>query len=162
MPPTALSYAISGARGRLTPVQEEIIARVMDDLPAYCTIVTGGANGVDAFAARYAKQSHRAVYTILPADHAQVDPDWRQWCDMYLQMPLGSTYRDRNLKLVQEGMAGLRAFPAAAESAPESKRSGTWMTIRLAFRHGDDLQKQSARSRHPYSVVIRVIGKTIR
>jgi hypothetical protein len=162
MPPVVPSYAISGARGRLTPVQEQIIARVLDDLPNYCTIVTGGANGVDAFAARWAKQSHRAVYTILPADHAQIDPDWAQWCDMYLQMAPGTTYRDRNLKLVQEGMGGLRGFPAFAESAPESKRSGTWQTIRLALRHGEDLQKQFARSRHPFSVVVTVIGRTIR
>jgi hypothetical protein len=156
------SYAISGSRGVLTPVQEEIIARVLGDLPEGCSIVTGACVGVDSFAARYAKQHGRAVFTIVPADRSRVDPDWKDWCDMYHQMPVGSTYRDRNQMLVSEGSGGLRAFPEAPEHAPESRRSGTWQTIRLAYKRGEMQGNQSTRSRYSYSIIVTVIGKTIR
>jgi hypothetical protein len=162
MPPVAPSYAISGARGGLTRVQEEIITEVIDALPSGCIVITGACVGVDAYAARYAKRTKHGVFAIVPADRSRVDLEWIKWCDMYHQMARGSTYADRNAMLVSEATGGLRAFPSAPEHAPESRRSGTWQTIRMAYRHGERLQEQSARHPHPYSVIITIIGRTIR
>jgi hypothetical protein len=52
-----------------------------------------------------------------------------------LEMPAGSTYRDRNAELVRWGTVtyGLPAYP---EEDPRSRRSGTWQAIRMARKAG--------------------------
>lgn len=50
-------------------------------------------------------------------------------------MPPGTTYADRNARLVDEAHA-VFAFPAYPEDDPRSLRSGSWQAARLARRAG--------------------------
>src|SRR5262249_19060923 len=73
---------------------------------------------------------------VVPADRSRVDPWWEGCPEVtVIEMPEGTTYRDRNAALVARSAAvfGLPAYP---EDDPRSRRSGTWQTIRMARRAG--------------------------
>ena len=99
------------------------------------SVVTGGCVGVDAYVARAASTRGLLVFTVLPANMDQADPEWDLYCDEASHMPAGTTYKDRNAMLVHlsERMVGV---PAYGEHHPKSKRSGTWQTIRLCRKAG--------------------------
>lgn len=126
----------SGSR-TLTPWQQlairaELIA--LADRPNPPSIVTGGCVGVDAYVAHVAHNQGLHVHTIVPANRRLVDPSWREHCSSYEEMPLGTTYRDRNVRLVLRS-SRLVALPSFDASSVHSHHSGTWMTIRLARQH---------------------------
>lgn len=124
----------SGSRGPLTKAQIALIRAKILSLPEGTTVVTGGCVGVDALIAETAYESgDLKVHTILPADHKAVDPKWREHCHTWRQMPAGTTYRDRDQAVVEES-DNLLAFPLYKESDSRARRSGTWMTIRMARR----------------------------
>jgi hypothetical protein len=50
-------------------------------------------------------------------------------------MPPGTTFKQRDARMVEVGDRVI-AFPLYPENDPRSKRSGTWMTVRLANRAG--------------------------
>jgi hypothetical protein len=119
-------------------------------------VITGACVGVDSFAARYARRLGHQVHTIVPADRSRVDAEWRSWCTSFIEMPPGSTHRDRNVFLVREGTHGLRAFPEFAMNDPRSHRSGTWMTVRIAASlHGEYLHGGQS-----YSIQVYLLGAT--
>ena len=126
-------YAFTGSRGPLSREQQGMIERAIDALPKPSVIVTGACLGVDSYVARYAVLTGHKVHTVVPGNRALVDPEWRSWCHTFTEMPPDSTYRDRNVELVSQGPDGLRGFPTAPENYAESKRSGTWQTIRLGY-----------------------------
>ena len=64
-----------------------------------------------------------------------------------IEMPPGSTYRDRNARLVAEADI-VFAFPAYTEDDPRSLRSGTWQAARMARKAGSLSQWQCVQS--PY------------
>ena len=132
-----MRVAISGSREGLTPHQRAFIRGRILALPPKSRIITGGCRGVDAYAARVAFEAgHYTVLTVLPSNHRAVDPDWRDHCHGYIQLPGGTTYRDRNIAMLQRA-DHLLAFPLYPRDHHRSKRSGTWMTIGLAL--ADDL-----------------------
>lgn len=100
--------------------------------------VTGACVGVDECIARSVAKHHpTAVNTIIvPADRSRVSEDFLT--DMHdaganiIYMPVGTTYRDRNQRIVDwsELLIGL---PDKPEHDYRSRRSGTWQTIRLAW-----------------------------
>jgi hypothetical protein len=90
---------------------------------------------VDALAARIAHGGRRRVHTIVPADRSRVDPYWRDHCDTFEEMPSGTDYRARNERIV-ELSDRLVALPEYPEDDHWSRRSGTWMTVRIARRAG--------------------------
>ena len=122
-----------------TPAMTDHLERIIAELPADCTVVTGACIGVDALAATLAYQRGLRVHTIVPADRSRVDREWRGWCHTFEEMPHGTTYRDRNQRIVERSTR-LIAVPEAPENAPESRRSGTWMTVRIARRLGRPVQ----------------------
>ncbi len=140
-----LRYGFSGSR-TITEAQERIIADVLESLLPGCEYTTGGCIGVDSFIGRamwlkYPDATHRIV---VPFDRSRVEPWWmhRAIRDagpasgvLLEEMPPGTTYRDRNQRIVDHADV-LVAFPAHAEDDPKSKRSGTWQTIRMARRAG--------------------------
>lgn len=73
---------------------------------------------------------HRVV---VPANRKKVIEWWKaiETPVEVIEMPDGTTYRDRNKRLLDFGEQ-LIAFPQYDEEDGSSKRSGTWMTIRLA------------------------------
>lgn len=99
-------------------------------------VITGGAIGGDAFAARVATGLGLWVRTILPEDAKEIDPQWADYCD---ESEGGYPYRARNTRIVEQCTI-LFAFPAYPEAAPASKRSGTWMTVRIAKGQGREVR----------------------
>ena len=102
-------------------------------------MVTGGCIGVDALVARMAHGGRRRVHTVVPADRSRVDPYWRKHCDTFEELDPGTTYSDRNERIV-ELSDRLVAFPEYPEHHNLSRRSGTWMTVRIAGRAGKPVE----------------------
>lgn len=101
---------------------------------------TGACVGFDALVAPHLLKTrpddlHRL---IVPANRAQVDTDMFHeflthsggWKAIEL-MPAGTTYRDRNERILDHADV-LLAVADAPENAGRSARSGTWMTVRIA------------------------------
>jgi hypothetical protein len=114
---------------------ERAIHRAFERIDADAQIITGGCIGADALVARYARSLAMLVHTIVPADRSRVDPDWRRFCTSFEEMPPGTDYRARNERIV-ECSTQLIAIPEYPEHDDRSRRSGTWMTVRIARRAG--------------------------
>lgn len=127
-------YGFSGSKEPLTVAQMAYIDKIISELPKGSRVYTGACVGVDAYVARSAYSRGYYVHTIVPALRSHVDFQWEMWCHSYEEMPQGTTYRDRNIKIVERGRDGLIAFPLYEEDDPRSRRSGTWQTIRLAAK----------------------------
>lgn len=123
------------ATRHLTDELRAWITDTIHALPIDATVITGGCVGGDAYIARVASERGMDVHAILPANRSQVDPEWAQYCTTVTQMPEGSTYRDRNAEIVRVS-GWIYAAPAHPEHDPRSRRSGTWMTVRIARREG--------------------------
>lgn len=117
------------------------IRRIVEALPEGTGVVTGGCVGVDAIVARVANQRGLHVHTVLPADRSRVDRAWADHCSTYEEMPAGTDYRARNTRIV-ELSDEIIAIPEAPEHDPRSRRSGTWMTVRIARRAGKPVQEK--------------------
>lgn len=109
-----------------------VIYPVIDALPLSTTLVAGACIGVDAYAMRRAHQRGLSVLAVLPANRALVMPDWRAYCTMAIHMLAGTSYMDRNDRIIAE-IDRLLAFP---KTATEELRSGTWATVRRAREKG--------------------------
>jgi hypothetical protein len=101
--------------------------------------ITGGCIGFDsligAALARWPRFKNARHTVVLPANRSQVDswylnPDVRDRVNV-IEMPEGTSYRDRDVRLVE---LGDELFYAAdkPEDHGASLRSGTWMTVRIA------------------------------
>jgi hypothetical protein len=131
---------ISGTREMPTALQAERIRQLIRGLQPGTTVVTGACVGVDALAAKIAFSTPGIhVMTVVPANRKAVDPNWQRYCHDFYEMPLGTSYRDRNLYIV-DLCDWLLAFPMYAEWDGRSTRSGTWQTIRLARKAGKQAQ----------------------
>jgi hypothetical protein len=103
-------------------------------------VVTGGCIGWDHMmgeycALRWPDLEHRVV---VPADRSRVEAWWlKPGMDHVIveEMPPGTTYRDRNARLVLLADV-FAAGPDYPEGHPASRRSGTWQTIRMALETG--------------------------
>lgn len=137
-----LDSSVSFTASRLLPAASEstVTSVLTVHVPAARRYVTGACVGGDAFIGRWLFD-HRPEaehVVIVPADRSRVDP-W--WLDVggapvtVIEMPPGTTYADRNRRLVAEGSA-VFAFPAYPEDDPRSRRSGTWQAGRMARRAG--------------------------
>jgi hypothetical protein len=120
-----------------------VILNVLPAVPFADQYITGGAIGGDAFIGRWLAENRPDAEhaVIVPADKSRVDPWWLTAvirCLTLIEvipMPAGSTYADRNAVLVERGTM-MFGFPAGPEDHPQSARSGTWQTIRMARRAG--------------------------
>lgn len=116
-----------------------VVERAVAALPDGTLVVTGGCIGVDDYVAYLAHRYGFKVHGVIPADRSRVPPGWRDIYDTYEQMPMGSTYRQRDERLV-EISDRLIALPLLPEDAPQSRRSGTWMTVRIARSTGKSVE----------------------
>lgn len=110
-------------------------------VPFAARYLTGACTGGDAFIGRWLHEHRPGAehVVIVPADRSRVDPWWESVPGppvTVIEMPPGSTYKDRNARLVAEGDAVL-GFPAYPEEDPRSRRSGTWQTTRMSRRAGN-------------------------
>lgn len=122
---------------------------VLATLGRYDLYVTGACVGGDQEIASIIAECSPTTkqHILVPRDRTRVDPVWLAEMRLLpqvrvLEMPRGTTYRDRNYALLGEGFTFavsphlLVGFPLHPESHPESQRSGTWMTIRMARANG--------------------------
>jgi len=135
--------AVTGARGFRKGEEEiarGIVRKTLEGLQGVTEFRTGAAFGVDTVACEvglnsFKKAWHRLYVPDQPhnADVVEMFDLWRdaRRADI-IRMPKGSSYRDRNIAMV-EGAEMVCAFPSTGE---EIVRSGTWMTVRLARRAG--------------------------
>lgn len=133
------TLAFTASRTGFEPPPERLLD-VLLSLPVADRYVTGAAIGGDAFLGQWLRLTFPGAQhaVVVPADKRQVY-DW--WSAMpglpvqVIQMPQWSSYRDRNIYLVQLARE-VFGFPAWPEDDNRSKRSGTWQTIRLARAAG--------------------------
>lgn len=121
----------------LTEAQLDVVNEIVDAVNPSLRVVTGGCVGVDAAVAARAFRRGIHVSTIVPSIRDLVDPEWRSHCDEAHEMPMGTTYRDRNVQIVKQSTR-LVGLPAHSENSRKSTRSGTWQTIRLGMGEGRD------------------------
>jgi len=105
-------------------------------------VVTGGCTGFDALMGEYCalRWEDLVHVVVVPADQKAVDPWWTKPTLSHVditvvQMPEGSTYRDRNIEIIRRSHTML-GQPERPEADEKSRRSGTWQTIRLARKAG--------------------------
>jgi hypothetical protein len=127
---------VTGSRaipyGRHTLVDDALFA--LD--PQRVLVVTGGCIGVDHQAAVMAESFDMLGHAVLPPNRRLVAPDWDDYVATYEEIPAGPDgYRRRNQRVVDLADR-LLAFPLYPEQHPQSRRSGTWQTIRMAQRRG--------------------------
>jgi hypothetical protein len=116
-------------------VAGNVLATQVPDADRY---VTGACRGGDAWTGAWlAYHRETAEHVIIvPANRSQVDPWWTAVPSglrrvSIVEMPPGTSYKDRNQRLVDlaDWVFGFPAFP---EEDPRSARSGTWQAIRMA------------------------------
>lgn len=98
--------------------------------------VTGACVGGDEFIGSTLHDFYPAKrhVVIVPSDWTKVRPWWRGREGIeVIQMPAGTSYRDRNIKIVDMTTV-LVGHPQYAEGDTRSRRSGSWQTVRLARR----------------------------
>jgi hypothetical protein len=132
----------SGSRALQEPLHNQVKAwlREKHDEIRPTGVVTGGCIGFDHIMGQYlaAIDPDISHTVIVPADRSRVH-EW--WLDPYfsfvevVEMPLGTTYRDRNIEIVRRS-DWLLGQPERPEGDTKSVRSGTWQTIRFARRKG--------------------------
>ena len=114
------------------------IVNILNNLSKTDGFVTGGAIGGDHFIGTYLYSVYPPPQwkhlVVVPANRSQVDPWWVDYEDVeVIYMPGGTDYRARNIKLVKLSDQ-LIVIAQYLENDPRSKRSGTWMTKRIAQR----------------------------
>lgn len=136
-----ISASFTAAREGFSPVPGVVVSVLMTAVPHVDRYVTGGCVGGDAFIGEWLFQNRPDAehVVIVPADRSRVGPWWlscrRDREPTVIFMPWGTTYADRNARLVAEGTFTF-GFPAYLEDDSRSRRSGTWQTIRMARKAG--------------------------
>lgn len=125
------TVGLSGTRRPLTRAEQDRVREIVLALPMGTRIVHGACVGLDAFVGMIATRHGYRVHAVVPSDRSRVDSLWQFHCTTYEEMPEGTDYRDRNQRIVLQSDK-LIAIPDHDEHAPESRRSGTWQTFRLA------------------------------
>lgn len=120
----------------------DLMREHLDGLDLARGFITGGCVGGDHFIGAYlAHRFPRHPHTVIvPADRSRVAPWWREEFPgrvHVIEMPPGTDYRARNLRMVHESER-LLAYPMYPEADERSRRSGSWMTIRMARREHDE------------------------
>jgi len=123
---------------KLRDLLEEILYD--DDLPGMYEVTTGGCIGIDFFVANWCHRHAVTIHTVFPPDLSKVDPDSSKVCNTSEDIPClrpgdVSGYKRRNQRIVDLSNR-LIAFPMYREDHAQSRRSGTWQTIRMGRRAG--------------------------
>lgn len=131
----------SGTRNVSAINEARLTEYVADDarewFGSFDRFVSGACRGWDAFfgelMVRLFPQKEHLV--IVPANQSQVDKWWERYTHVdtitVIYMNPGTTYRDRNVAIVEESDY-LFYCAEYVEAHALSRRSGTWQTVRIA------------------------------
>lgn len=139
----------TGSR-KLTPMGRaligEVLARIVGASDRRTQFVTGACIGADDFIAgqllTYFTVAPEQQTIVVPADRSRVTAnlDWFRDVGARVEyMPEGSSYENRDwvmVEIARLARGGVVGFPAWPEHHPESRRSGTWLTLKLARKAG--------------------------
>lgn len=134
--------SVAGFTGTREPPEDwaDRIDDLVDALPPGTVVVVGCCVGVDARVANRARARRLWVHAVVPGIGGRwLDPEWRRHCSTFECMPIGTTYRQRDERIVDlVAMHGGRlvGVPRWPEDDPRSLRSGSWMTCNIARRRG--------------------------
>jgi hypothetical protein len=138
---TARTVALTASRNLDEAAREGVVTSVLTfHVPHADRYVTGGCVGGDAFIGRwlYVNRPGAEHVVIVPANRSRVEEWWRGLDVTVTEMPPGTTYADRNARLVAEAEGGaVFAFPLYPEHDPRSRRSGSWQAVRMARHVGN-------------------------
>jgi hypothetical protein len=145
-PASLATVSFTAARSLSDEAAEGVVTNVLTvHVPHADRYLTGGCTGGDASIGRwlYVNRPGAEHVVIVPADRSRVDPWWEDPAldglpgrVTVIEMPPGTTYEDRNARLVAEATA-VFGFPAYPERDPRSRRSGTWQAIRMSRTAGN-------------------------
>jgi hypothetical protein len=136
------TVSFTAARDMDEAARQGVVTNVLTvRVPHAGRYVTGACTGGDAFIGRwlYANRPEAEHAVIVPANRSRIDAWWLEAkgpAVTVIEMPPGTTYADRNARLVAEASA-VFAFPAYPEDDPRSLRSGTWQTVRMSRKAGN-------------------------
>lgn len=139
---TARSISFTASRTLSPRAAEGVVTNVLTaHVPYADRYLTGACIGGDAFIGLWLLRNRPDAehVVVVPADRSRVDYWWIYASGpqaTVIEMPPGTTYANRNARLVAEAGAVL-AFPAYPENDPRSLRSGTWQTVRYARALGN-------------------------
>ncbi len=102
----------------------------LNPYPRKTIIVQGCCIGMDHIATMVARDMGFDVWGVVPANRYKVSMEAVALCSNLIYMPPGTSYMQRNDELVRI-VDSLIGFP---QTADEELRSGTWATIRRAWR----------------------------
>jgi predicted Rossmann fold nucleotide-binding protein DprA/Smf involved in DNA uptake len=123
-----------GISGTRTPSLDQIkaIRQAILELPTDYKLVSGGCQGIDTEAVIAARDFHREIHSVIPADQRRVTQGAIDLSTSVEYMPPNSSMRDRNTRVV-----ALSDWLIAVPENPSNgidRGSGTWMTVRIAKR----------------------------
>lgn len=127
-----MHIGFSGSRN-INAAQEKIVIDRLESITHTISVaITGACTGVDAAIALHVTKHMKHVRNVIvvPSYRDHVDPRVLNLDSaMYFHMPIKSTYRDRNEKIVELAMIVDIFFNGQFAS-------GTWMTRNIAFKAG--------------------------
>lgn len=133
-----MKYGFTGSR-YVTPLHFAAMDEVLTAHLDGSEYTTGGAVGVDTYVLRKMKAwLPQAFHRVCLPEHG---PDWDNpyldLADEVIRVPntTNHPWRSRNAAILDHSDV-LLAFPLHNEEHGQSKRSGTWMTIRMARKRG--------------------------
>lgn len=127
-------YGFTGSR-YFSPIHGAALDEVLTAHMDGSEYTTGGAVGVDTYVLRkmtgWLPDAHHRV--CLPEHGADWDNEFLSLADEVIRVPntMDHPWRSRNAAILDHSDI-LLAFPLHDEDHGQSKRSGTWMTIRMA------------------------------
>lgn len=129
-----MKYGFTGSR-YINPMHfaamDEVLTAHLDGVE----YTTGGAVGVDTYVLRkLSAWLPTALHRVcLPEHGSDWDNPYLELADEVIRVPdtMKHPWRSRNAAILDHSDV-LLAFPLHAEEHGQSKRSGTWMTIRMA------------------------------
>lgn len=140
-----MKIGFTGTRHLKTDEQRAVIDVALQHVGYGTEFVTGSCVGVDAYAGltlvkMYPRARHRV---IVPANRKYVDYWWHpidKWLEQGIDlivdlMPVGTSFRERDQEIVNASDE-LVAFASHPEDHGASRRSGTWLTVRLGRAAG--------------------------
>jgi hypothetical protein len=132
------TIGFTAARGMDEYARNGVVSNVLyTRIPQVGRYVTGGCRDGDSFIGQWLHAMYPSAehVVVVPANRSQVDPWWELpgMTVTVIEMPEGTTYADRNARIVHESDAVV-GFPSWPEADRRSLRSGTWQTIRMAQR----------------------------
>lgn len=135
---TARAVAFTASRVLSPEAAGGVVTSVLTvHVPHADRYVTGGCTGGDAFIGRWLYQNRPEAehVVIVPADRSRIAAWWRHVDGppvTIIEMPPGTTYADRNARLVAEAEGG--AGPGKVrgwQGTSGTSRSGTWSARRI-------------------------------